>query len=446
VEAEKTGDHWISFRYANGVTTARPLNLTVNGTVIQQLPFGPSGGWTNWIFTNGVTAPLTAGNNTIRLTSTITNGPNVDYLYVSGPPRSAPAGALVLFDGTASSLTGNWQRDQDGSAPNWTVAQGAMGVVAAPARNDLSTKLGFKDFQLHLEWLSPPGGTGQDAGNSGVKLQRAYEIQIRNTPAGQAAATDGAGAIFQQKAPDTNASVGAGLWQTYDIEFTAARWSGTVKTANARVRMYWNDVLVHDDVVLPQATGTSPPAEAPGFHPLLLEALVNGASGPVQFRNIWITGESAPMGPDTPQEFWTEWMDLAGLTGIDRDAARDTDGDGLSNLWEYLTGGNPKSPDLAGPGGESRTPRMALVSDSGNRFAEFTFLRRADHATRGLEIAAESSTTLGSASWTARTVTPVGSPASVGDGSLERVKVRVNLPLAAEPAMFLRLKADVTGE
>jgi len=444
VEAEKTGDHWISFRYANGVATTRPLNLTVNGNAIQQLPFGPSGAWTSWIFTNGVKVPLTVGSNAIRLTSTITNGPNVDYLYVSGPPRSAPGGALVLFDGTQSSLAQNWVRDEDRTAPNWTVDQGAMGVVDSPSRNDISTKLGFKDFQLHLEWLSPPGGTGQDAGNSGVKLQRAYEIQILNTPAGQAPATDGAGAIFQQKAPDVNASVGAGQWQTYDIEFTAAKWSGNVKTANARVRVYWNDVLVHDDVVFSQGSGGA--IELPGFQPLLLEAVANSGSGPVQFRNIWVTGESASMGPATPQEFWTEWMDVAALTGIDRNADRDTDGDGLSNFWEYVTGGNPKSPDLAGPGGESRTPQMELVSDSGNRFAEFTFLRRADYATRGVVISAESSTTLSAAPWTARTVTPIGSPVPVGDGTLERVKVRVNLPLDAESKMFLRLKADMAGE
>jgi hypothetical protein len=277
-----------------------------------------------------------------------------------------------------------------------------------------------------------------------VKLQRAYELQILNTPAGQAPAIDAAGAIFQQKAPDTNASIGAGQWQTYDIDFTAAKWSGNVKIANARVRVYWNDVLVHDDVELSQGTGGA--VEAPGFQPLLLEALTNSVSGPVQFRNIWVTGESASMGPSTPQEFWTEWMDGSALTGTDRDADRDTDGDGLSNFWEYVTGGNPKLPDLVGSGGESRAPRMALVSDSSDRFAEFTFLRRADHATRGLAISAESSATLTGTPWTAHTITQVGSPVPIGDGSLERVKVRVNLPLGAEPKMFLRLNADFTLE
>ncbi len=443
VEAAQAGDHWISFCYANGVAGNRPLDLSVNGSVIQRLPFSGSGGWQNWIFTGGITVPLEAGRNTIRLTSTITNGPNVDYLYVSTPGRAAPPGAVVLFDGSPSSIANHWVRDENGGAPNWTVANGALGVVASPARNDLSTRLGFRDFQLHLEWLSPSGGSGQQAGNSGVKLQRGYEIQILNTPPGEAPAADGAAAIFNQKAPDTNAATAAGHWQSYDIDFTAARWSGNVKTADARIRVYWNDVLIHDDAALPQTTDGS--AESPGFHPLLLEALAGNASGPVQFRNIWATGESQLPGPATPQEFWTEWLDLAGLSGPDRDPSGDPDHDGLTNLWEYLTGGNPNLSDPIAADGQPRAPRVAYVENAGQRFAEFTFLRRADHAQRGLVVSAESNTTL-TGLWTSRTVSLTGTPQPVGDGSHERVTLRVNLPLHSEPTMFLRLRADLAGD
>ncbi len=446
VEAEEAGHHWVSFRYANGGAGDRPLNLAVNDSMIRQLPFAPSGGWTSWIFTSGVTVPLQAGRNTIRLTSAINNGPNVDYLYVSAPPRPAPPGALALFDGTQASLAEHWVRDEDQSAPNWTVAHGALGVVGSPAGNDISTLLGFKDFKLHLEWLSPPGGSGQEAGNSGVKLQRGYEIQILNTPAGQPPSVDGAAAIYQQKAPDSNASAGAGHWQTYDIDFTAPRWEENVRISDARVRVYWNGVLVHDDVAIPQLTGASSPAESPGFHPLLLQAHASNASGPVQFRNIWVVGESSPLGPATPAEFWNEWLDLAGLEGGDREPWQDSDGDGLPNLWEYVSGGDPKVPDPAGPGGENRAPEMALVEDGGERFAEFTFLRRADHEKRGLVFSAETSTTLDPDLWITRTVTLSGSPEPAGDGVLERIKVRVDLPLGEEPRMFIRLRVDFIGD
>ncbi|RYD24667.1 MAG: hypothetical protein EOP87_25720, partial [Verrucomicrobiaceae bacterium] len=44
ITAEQAGPHWISFRYANGTTTNRPLSLTVNGTVVNpSIPFGTSG-------------------------------------------------------------------------------------------------------------------------------------------------------------------------------------------------------------------------------------------------------------------------------------------------------------------------------------------------------------------------------------------------------------------
>jgi predicted alpha-1,6-mannanase (GH76 family) len=446
VDAEKAGNHWISFRYANGTTSNRPLNLRANNTLIQQIPFGASGGWTSWIFSGGIAVPLQAGSNTIQLVSTINNGPNVDYLYVSDSPKPAPSGALVLFDGTQASLLENWKRDHDGGAPNWTVAQGTLGVVNSPAGNDISTLHGFKNFHLHLEWLSPPGGTGQEAGNSGVIIQRGYEIQILNTPPGQPPSADGAGAIYQQKAPDFNASAGAGLWQTCDIQFTAARWTGDVKTSPARVNVYWNNVLVHDDVVIPQPTDASSPVEFPGFHPLLLQASNSNASGPVQFRNIWVVGESAPPGPVTPQDFWSEWLDFAGLDGGDRDPSQDTDRDGLTNLWEYVSGGNPNAPDPTGPGGERREPQMALAEDGEGRFAEFTLLRRSDYQARGLAISAETCTTLAPDQWFPRTVTLSGLPEPVGDGTLERVKIRVDLPLSGQPRMFFRLRADLAAE
>jgi len=443
VDSGKAGGHWISFRYANGGAAARPLNLVVNGNPVQQLPFAPSGAWPTWIFTPGVTVPLVAGNNTIQLISTMNSGPNVDYLYVGEPPRPAPTGALVLFDGTAVSLEGNWQRDENRGTPNWTVAQGALGVVTSPARNDISTKVGFKDFQLHLEWLSPPGGSGADAGNSGVKLQRGYEIQILNTAAGQAPAIDGVASIYQQKAPDSNASAGAGIWQSYDIYFTAPRWNGNVKTSNARVRIYWNNVLVHDDVALPQGTGPSPAVEKPGFHPLLLQAETSTASGAVQFRNIWVAGESAPLAL-SPGEYWNDWQDYL-ITDLDaRGPGQDPDGDGIPNLWEYITGGNPMAPDRLTATGENRSPVMALVEDAGGRFVEFTFLRRADHQSRGLTFSGESSTTLNPEGWSPRTVTLSGAPVAVGDGTHERVKVRVDLPLAGQTQMFFRLRADLT--
>lgn len=437
VTVEHAGAHWVSFRYANGGTTDRPLDLRVNGAVIQRLPFGASGGWPTWIDTSGVSVPLAAGANTISLTSTTTTGPNVDYLYVSGPPAAAPPGALVLFDGTAGSLASHWRRDANGAAPNWTVSNGALGVVLSPSPNDLSTITGFRDFRLHLEWLSPPGGSGQEAGNSGVKLQRSYEIQILNTPPGQAAVNNTAGAIYLQKTPDLNASLGAGVWQGYDIDFTAARWDGATKIADARVSVRWNGVLVHDDVALPGPTGASV-AESPGLHPILLQAHSSGASGPVRFRNVWVAPKVSAAGQ------WNAWLDESALEGGQREPWADADGDGLENLWEYASGGDPAVSDRVTAEGESRAPVMTLREEGGERFIEFTFVRRTDHAERGLSFSVETSTTLAAGSWTRRTATQTGPPEAVGDGRLERVTVRLDVPLGGEPQWFARLRAEMS--
>jgi hypothetical protein len=73
----------LTVRYANGTTTDRPMDLTINGSVNGTLPFPPTGSWDTWTTTT-VTVTLTAGGNTIRVSATTANGgPNLDYLEVA---------------------------------------------------------------------------------------------------------------------------------------------------------------------------------------------------------------------------------------------------------------------------------------------------------------------------------------------------------------------------
>ena len=51
-----------------------------NGSLVQQIPFGTSSSWTNWIFTSGIAMPLQVGSDTVQLVTTINSGPNADYL------------------------------------------------------------------------------------------------------------------------------------------------------------------------------------------------------------------------------------------------------------------------------------------------------------------------------------------------------------------------------
>ncbi|MFI7149251.1 carbohydrate-binding protein [Nonomuraea sp. NPDC050022] len=80
------GPATLTIRYANGTSANRPMDVTVNGTVVASgLSFAGTGAWTTWA-SKTVNATLVAGANTVRLTATTANGcPNLDYLDITGP-------------------------------------------------------------------------------------------------------------------------------------------------------------------------------------------------------------------------------------------------------------------------------------------------------------------------------------------------------------------------
>ncbi|MCH9022273.1 MAG: DUF1080 domain-containing protein, partial [Planctomycetes bacterium] len=123
--------------------------------------------------------------------------------------------------------------------------------------------------------------------NSGVYIQRRYEVQIidsydKENSAGMCAS------LYRQKTPDKNVCKKPGQWQTYDITFRAARYktSGdkSEKTQNARITLIHNGVKVHDDAELTAKTGNGQP-EGPDPDSILLQ----DHGGKIRFRNIWIT-------------------------------------------------------------------------------------------------------------------------------------------------------------
>ncbi len=73
-------------------------------------------------------------------------------------------------------------------------------------------------------------------------------------------------------------------WQTYDYDFTAARYDDAgKKTANARVTIRHNGVVIHKDLELTHGTpGRN--KEGPGPDALYLQ----GHGNPVVYRNIWV--------------------------------------------------------------------------------------------------------------------------------------------------------------
>jgi hypothetical protein len=188
--------------------------------------------------------------------------------------KAAPKGAIVLFDGTKEAAKNNFQRGQI--------------VMENLLRHDVETNAKFGDHQLHLEFRLPfmPYARGQGRGNSGMYVQGRYECQILDS-FGLDGANNECGGIYKIAKPNVNMCLPPLVWQTYDVDFTAARYDDAgKKVKNARVTISHNGVKIHDDLELPNGTPGKHP-EGPGPDILYLQ----GHGNPVVFRNIWVVNK-----------------------------------------------------------------------------------------------------------------------------------------------------------
>jgi 2-keto-4-pentenoate hydratase/2-oxohepta-3-ene-1,7-dioic acid hydratase in catechol pathway len=201
-------------------------------------------------------------------------------------PVPAPAGAVMLFDGT--SLT-NWRSaDSTRSPARWKVENGYLEVVRGSG--DIESAQSFGDGQLHVEFMSPKPATGegQDRGNSGVFLMSKYEVQVLDSYANVTYPDGQAAAIYGQFAPRVNVSRPPGEWQTLDITFTAPRFDAAGKLVSpARMTVLHNGVNVQDNVALLGPT-THRRRDPYAAHPDRLPVKLQDHGHPVRFRNIWI--------------------------------------------------------------------------------------------------------------------------------------------------------------
>ena len=180
-----------------------------------------------------------------------------------------PEGAIVLFDGSS---TDAWEGGEiiDGQ---WLGAQ------------NIATKEKFGDHSLHIEFQTPfmPTSRGQGRGNSGVYLQSRYEVQVLDS-FGLEGKNNECGGIYSISEPIVNMCFPPLVWQTYDVDFTAARYDDSgKKTKNARATVKHNGVVIHDDLELTHGT---PGRHAEGPEPDGL--FLQNHGNPVIFRNIWV--------------------------------------------------------------------------------------------------------------------------------------------------------------
>lgn len=197
----------------------------------------------------------------------------------AGAGNTAPK--VTLFDGQGLS---QWlSRSGGGDAP-WNVMDAAFVVV--PNSGDIETRQSFGDIQLHVEfWIpkTPATNAEQDRGNSGIYLQGRYEVQVLDSYLHPLDGANDCGAIYELKNADVNASLPPENWQTYEITFRAAHWSGNTKLSNATISVTWNGQQAQSDVEVPAPTRLGDP-EAPGDAPLRLQDHGHG----VRYRNIWL--------------------------------------------------------------------------------------------------------------------------------------------------------------
>jgi hypothetical protein len=178
------------------------------------------------------------------------------------------AGAIVLFDGSS---TDEWKEGR-------IVEENLLGVAAR-------TKREFRDFHLHLEFRTPfmPKSRGQSRGNSGMYLLDQYECQVLDS-FGLEGLDNECGGIYKISRPDVNMCLPPLAWQTYDVDFKAARFDENGnKTSPAVTTIKLNGVAIHSDLELPKATpgGGRSDEKAGGL-------FLQNHGDPVVYRNIWI--------------------------------------------------------------------------------------------------------------------------------------------------------------
>jgi Carbohydrate binding module (family 6) len=80
----------LTFRYANGTTVNRPMDVAVNGVLVaDELAFAPTVNWEDWDTQTITGVRLPAGTSAVRATSTTSNGgPNLDNLEVQVVPMT----------------------------------------------------------------------------------------------------------------------------------------------------------------------------------------------------------------------------------------------------------------------------------------------------------------------------------------------------------------------
>ena len=294
VTAAAAGAASLTFRFANGTTTDRPMTITVNGkVVVTARSFPGTGAWTTWQDAV-VNTTLVAGSNTVRATATTVNGgPNLDRLQV-GPPvdnehPTAP-GQPVCSDISYNALTLAWPASTDN-----------VGVVAYDIYNQ-GQKIGeapASPFRL-----------------TGLRPNAQYELSVfGRDAAGNVSATSPEAICTTTADPgDPTPPSAPGDPTVTGVGQTSATVSWGASTDNRGVTQY--DVRNANNAVLDSVTG-NPPATSKTLTTLACETsytvhvVAKDAAGNVSAKSstaTFTTGTCAGgNNPATPTQVSSGW-------------------------------------------------------------------------------------------------------------------------------------------
>lgn len=217
---------------------------------------------------------------------------------VSAPTDATPpSDAIVLFDGDDLSA---WRHIRSGAEPQWKIEDDGS-VTIVPGTGSIETRQSFGDMQLHIEWRTNPviDGEGQLRGNSGIFLQSLFEVQILDSWQNPTYVNGQAGSVYLQSPPLVNAARPPGAWQSYDILYTAPRFSDSGELHSpAYVTVIHNGVVVQNHTAIEGTTFTPVPEYNARCTPYLLNEEWD-CSGKlplrlqdhgqiVSYRNIWL--------------------------------------------------------------------------------------------------------------------------------------------------------------
>ncbi|MBP90553.1 MAG: hypothetical protein CMJ64_28230 [Planctomycetaceae bacterium] len=216
---------------------------------------------------------------TFRLDKVLRKSPTLG----SRPPFDS--GAIILFDGTN---VDEWQKGR--------LVEDRLLDVGTTSKRD------FGSVRIHMEFCCPfmPTARGMQRGNSGIYVKHEWEVQIvdsfgwhdENRKFERLSKFGRCGGIHEMIGPRINMSYPPLSWQTYDIEFTSAKFDAANKrVAPAMMTVRHNGVVIHDKYVLPPVPpGRDASQSKEGQRgPIFLQDHGN----PVRFRNIWVIQQDA---------------------------------------------------------------------------------------------------------------------------------------------------------